>query len=136
MTEKEPKGFSSAYEKAKDWINSPGKVSDLVKRAGKKINLNDGTIKKFADDVKTLGRMLMMHQKGLYRGLSTRNLVYVLAAIIYFVNPFDLVPDFLLGIGFLDDATVIAFVMSRLGKEITKFKEFEASNTIEVEALD
>lgn len=136
MTEKEPKGFASAYEKAKKWINSPGKVTRLVKRAGKKIQLKDGTVSKFADDVKTLGRMLILHQKGMYRNLSTRSLVYVLAAIIYFVNPFDLVPDFIIGFGFLDDATVIAFVVNRLRKEIQKFKAFEDKNTIEIDAMD
>ena len=31
----------------------------------------------------------------------------LIAALAYFVSPFDIVPDFLLGIGFLDDATVL-----------------------------
>ncbi|HEY0107857.1 MAG TPA: YkvA family protein [Rhizomicrobium sp.] len=34
------------------------------------------------------------------------------AALAYFVMPFDLVPDFLAGIGFTDDAAVIAMALS------------------------
>lgn len=39
-------------------------------------------------------------------------------AVAYFVLPADLVPDYILGIGFTDDAAVIAMVMSLLGRYI------------------
>jgi uncharacterized membrane protein YkvA (DUF1232 family) len=32
----------------------------------------------------------------------------LIAALAYFVSPFDLVPDIILGLGFLDDASVLA----------------------------
>lgn len=32
----------------------------------------------------------------------------LIAALAYFVSPFDLVPDFLFGIGFVDDVSVLA----------------------------
>jgi uncharacterized membrane protein YkvA (DUF1232 family) len=32
----------------------------------------------------------------------------LIAALAYFVSPFDAVPDFLFGIGFVDDVTVLA----------------------------
>jgi uncharacterized membrane protein YkvA (DUF1232 family) len=31
----------------------------------------------------------------------------IVAALAYFVTPFDIVPDFLLGLGFIDDASVL-----------------------------
>ncbi|MEI9991052.1 MAG: YkvA family protein [Rhizomicrobium sp.] len=34
------------------------------------------------------------------------------AALAYFVMPFDLIPDFVAGIGFTDDAAVIAMALS------------------------
>jgi uncharacterized membrane protein YkvA (DUF1232 family) len=34
------------------------------------------------------------------------------AALAYFVLPFDLIPDFIVGIGFTDDAAVIALALS------------------------
>lgn len=40
-----------------------------------------------------------------------------LIALLYFINPYDLVPDFLLGAGWLDDLVVVGLVfwwMSRL----------------------
>ena len=33
-------------------------------------------------------------------------------AILYLLSPFDLVPDWILGFGFLDDLTVISFLVA------------------------
>ena len=40
------------------------------------------------------------------------------AALAYFVMPFDVVPDFLAGIGFTDDAAVLALAISMVAKNI------------------
>jgi uncharacterized membrane protein YkvA (DUF1232 family) len=40
------------------------------------------------------------------------------AALAYFVMPFDVIPDFLAGIGFTDDAAVIALALSMVAKNI------------------
>ena len=39
-------------------------------------------------------------------------------AVAYFILPMDLVPDYLVAIGFTDDAAVIAMVMSLLGRYV------------------
>ncbi len=33
-------------------------------------------------------------------------------AILYLISPFDLVPDWILGFGFLDDLTVVSFLVA------------------------
>jgi len=40
------------------------------------------------------------------------------AALAYFVMPFDVIPDFLAGIGFTDDAAVVALAISLVAKSI------------------
>ena len=42
------------------------------------------------------------------------------AALAYFVMPFDVIPDFLAGIGFTDDAAVIALALSLVAKNIRR----------------
>lgn len=42
----------------------------------------------------------------------------LIAALAYFVSPFDLVPDFLLGLGFLDDASVLAAAIAAVSSSI------------------
>ncbi|MCQ6279873.1 DUF1232 domain-containing protein [Bacillus sp. EB600] len=42
--------------------------------------------------------------------------------MFYFVSPFDIVPDFILGIGLFDDAAVIGFAIKRVSVEVEEFK--------------
>lgn len=42
----------------------------------------------------------------------------LLAALAYFVLPFDLVPDFLLGFGFADDATILLTAITAVRRHI------------------
>jgi len=42
----------------------------------------------------------------------------LLGAIAYFVLPVDMVPDFLVGIGFTDDASVLAAAITAVGSHI------------------
>ncbi len=42
----------------------------------------------------------------------------LVAALAYFVAPFDLIPDFILGIGFLDDASVLAAAIAAVSGSV------------------
>jgi uncharacterized membrane protein YkvA (DUF1232 family) len=43
----------------------------------------------------------------------------LIGALAYFVLPFDLVPDFLFGVGFLDDASILAAAIASVSASIT-----------------
>jgi uncharacterized membrane protein YkvA (DUF1232 family) len=49
----------------------------------------------------------------------------IVAAIIYFVTPFDAVPDFIPWLGFTDDLTFVLFVLARVREELDKFVGWE-----------
>ncbi len=49
----------------------------------------------------------------------------VLAAVAYFSNPQDLVPDTLPGLGYLDDAIMIKFLEEQFQFELAGFKKFQ-----------
>ncbi len=48
----------------------------------------------------------------------------ILAALVYFINPFDIVPDVLPLIGYIDDAFVLGLVLSKLQEEIQRYATF------------
>lgn len=73
---------------------------------------------------------LIENVKLLYQMLTTKGFkvgtsVYVAigAALLYFISPIDVVPDFIPVAGLLDDAAVVALVVSSFSKEIERFKK-------------
>lgn len=54
-------------------------------------------------------------------------LITLLAAIIYFINPLDLIPDLIFGIGLADDLAVLTWVYRAAADEINSFKNWENS---------
>lgn len=59
---------------------------------------------------------------GRYQAMSVKTPVMVVAAILYFLLPLDSIPDFIVGLGYLDDVTVITFVYHQLSAEIEKYR--------------
>ena len=55
-----------------------------------------------------------------------RKYLPIILALVYVVNPFDLVPDFLLGLGWIDDISLVALAywwMSRFNKKSASQKK-------------
>ena len=55
----------------------------------------------------------------------------ILGALAYFVIPVDAIPDIFAGIGFTDDAAVIAALVATLGANIKRRHRDQASDTLE-----
>ena len=89
-------------------------------------------IRELGDQIKRLGRLVRAYANGSYREISVGNIVMVVAAILYFVTPLDLVPDAIPGAGFVDDATLLVFVLARLDAELAQFAAWERRDSITV----
>jgi len=54
-------------------------------------------------------------------------LITLLATIIYFINPLDLIPDLIFGIGLADDLAMLTWAYRAAADEINSFKSWENS---------
>jgi uncharacterized membrane protein YkvA (DUF1232 family) len=80
-----------------------------------------------------LGRLIKAYALGQYREIPWKTLLLIVAAIIYFVNPLDLVPDLIPLTGLTDDFAVLLWVYNSVSNEINKFLNWE-KNKIEQES--
>ena len=64
---------------------------------------------------------------GRYRGVPVKTMLLLIAAVIYFVNPLDLIPDLVPLAGFTDDFAILLWVYNSMGSEIDKFIAWEES---------
>lgn len=74
-------------------------------------------------------RMIRAYAKGEYNGISKTNVALSLAAILYFLSPIDLIPDFLAA-GLLDDLALLTWLYNNLQGEIEDFLTWEEETTM------
>lgn len=110
--------------RARALLRDPGKVQALLDDAELKPKQRLGEAKQ---QLATLLRLLKAWLNGRYRQVSPATLVAAVAAVLYFVLPLDLIPDFILGLGLVDDIAVIAWVLSRFQTELQQFSQWELS---------
>ena len=51
------------------------------------------------------------------------SILLAVAALVYVVSPLDVVPDFLIGLGLLDDAAIVAWAFARLSSEVERYRK-------------
>lgn len=120
--------FDLALKQATRIAGKPARIIALIAQLGLKfrktdLNSMNGTILK--EKFLLLGRLLKAHVTGQYRIQSFRFLLITLAAIIYLVNPLDLIPDFIFGVGLADDLAVVTWVYQALSTEVNAFARWE-----------
>ncbi len=122
--------FDDLYKQAERIISSDTKVSKLLDEVFLKIGESSELFYKVQDSVIALARMLSSWVKGDYRNISTKSIIAVVAALIYFVNPLDLIPDFIPVIGQVDDIFVLGYLIKMLNKEIERFMAWEKEHDL------
>lgn len=103
----------------------------LVGQIGRKISgvENKGKVAQEAKEkMLTLGRLLQAYASGRYQQLGWRPLVTIAAAVLYFINPADIVPDIIPVSGLVDDLSILVWTYQSLQIEIDKFLTWEKSN--------
>lgn len=108
----------------------------IAVRALRKARGSSHGLQSLLDDVAALARMVAAWARREYDVVPWRAIAMATGALVYFINPFDAVPDAILGVGLLDDASVIAFVAGALKSDLDRFVAWEAASASTSPASD
>ncbi len=92
-------------------LSNEGKITERSKRW-----------EKYKDQIKLLFEMLRDYKKGNYKDTPWRSVAGITFALLYILNPLDLVPDVIPFIGVLDDLTVFTVTLNLIGKDFDNYK--------------
>ena len=121
------KSLDENKEKAKAFLADDEKMEKLFRDFEKKLKLIP-KLGKRASDVAVLLSMLRAYIKKQYTDVSIATIIAAVAGLIYVVNPMDIVPDFMIGIGQLDDAAAIVLVLQMIQMDLNKYKKWQEEN--------
>jgi len=118
--------FSQALTNARSYAKDPERLRQLFKEAVKKApTIPREPFKDLWAYFQAMLRLIRAYYRREYRNVPLQNLVMIVGAIIYILNPFDLIPDWIAGLGFADDAVVLAFAVRQTRQTLDDFMTWE-----------
>lgn len=93
-------------------------VVDESMRKSNKVDL----FKEISHELRLVFGLLNDYRKGDYRNIKKKDIFLMLAALLYLLNPADIIPDFIIGVGFVDDLSVLAYIIKKLKDELEKYR--------------
>ena len=126
VSDRLPRRYRDYERRADGFVSSKERLKNLAMQAARKLS---GTasmrIDRVRDQLILCIVLVRSWMHGEYDGVSRQTIVAVTAALLYFVVPFDVIPDFLIGWGFIDDASVVGYVMTKFAAEMGAFRRWQ-----------
>jgi uncharacterized membrane protein YkvA (DUF1232 family) len=118
--------FARALIDAKACLNDSETLLALFNDAAKKAAaVPKEPFKEYWPYLQTMLRLVRAHHRGEYDQIPDNALLWIVAALNYLIDPFDLIPDKTPFLGFVDDAAVIEFVVDRARQTLDEFMTWE-----------
>ncbi|MDI5991929.1 YkvA family protein [Pseudomonas sp. MDMC216] len=112
-----------------------GRLPELLRALADKRTPQGQRFAALKEDLQLLRALSLAWFKGEYRQISSQALLMVVAALLYFITPFDAIPDWLVGVGFVDDLAVLAWIMRTWHGELEAFRAWRDKQSPERLAL-
>ncbi len=112
--------LDNGKDKAAAFLEDGGKMDELLEAVEQKL----ATVPKAGEYLKEVPRMIAMLKDYIqkdYTEVPKTALVMIVAALLYLVNPRDLIPDKYLGVGLIDDAAVVTACIALTKKDLDAY---------------
>lgn len=93
-------------------------------------------LKQVFEQAKVMLSMVKDYWNGAYREIPYWAISAISLALLYVLNPADVVPDVIVGVGYLDDATVVAFCLKLVERELERYNEWRAARSKTAKVVD
>lgn len=115
-------GYWLMKSRAFKYLRRPDRALQLMNKAIWKLSKKENVLDQLKEEFFLLIQLVKDWGTGRYTHVSKKTISMSIVAIIYFLTPVDLIPDFIFGIGFIDDASVIGYVIQAIRSDIKQYK--------------
>jgi uncharacterized membrane protein YkvA (DUF1232 family) len=127
--------FKSATGKAGRYARNTGSLMQLLRDVLNKTNALKGAgYDAFREKISLLARLLKAYARGEYRAVPWKTLTRIIAVLVYFLSPIDVIPDLLPIIGFTDDIALVLWLFNAVADDLDMFRRWDAErNTVPID---
>lgn len=115
-------------------VLSRGRLPAVLIAVARKRSSRGGWLKGLGEDLALLQALCVAWWKGEYRAVSKPALVAVVAGLLYFLSPLDAIPDWIPGLGFVDDLAVLGWIIRKWSGELAAFRSWKEAQSPELQA--
>jgi uncharacterized membrane protein YkvA (DUF1232 family) len=120
--------FRRAAAEAEAYAADPARLRRLIEDAIGKLNIIPrGPFGESWPYLLAMVRLVRDYHRAEYRDIAASKLTAIISTIIYFVSPFDVIPDYLPVLGHIDDAFVVGLALKSIRPELDAFMAWETS---------
>ena len=120
------RAWRKARTRAAEYIRDPKRLKSLLDRADQKSRRGaGGWVAEIWGYLTAMMRLVSAYWKGTFRDVSLEHLLTIVAVIVYFIMPVDVIPDWLPGVGFIDDAYVVSLALRTVKNALENFMRWE-----------
>ena len=123
------KSFKSSEKEAEVLIKDKQKTTNTVNEAMEKASKHKNQLEKVWDYLQLFFSIVKDYINGSYKEIPLTTIVSIVASLLYLISPIDFIPDFIPGIGLIDDVFVIGLVISSATNDLDKYKEWKESKS-------
>ncbi|MFD2518100.1 YkvA family protein [Salinimicrobium flavum] len=100
---------------------------DLVMKNKEAIDkkIQGGGLKKYSELGKIMFGMLKDYRKGIYHNVPWFTVAAIVFALLYVFNPLDMVPDFIPGVGYVDDFALLTVMLRFLQTDLHSYLDWK-----------
>ena len=115
-------------EKAASFLEDGGKMDQLLEQVEAKLE----TVPKAGVYLAEVPRMIALLKDYIqkdYTDAPKKSLIFIVAALLYLINPKDIIPDKYIGVGLLDDAAGVAACIALTRKDLDAYDAWKDAKT-------
>lgn len=108
-------------------LSDENKTMEFIKKIVNKLS-NIPIVGQYFEDIPLLYGLVIDYVKGNYKEIPVSSIIMTAASLVYFLSPVDLIPDYIPVIGYVDDITVIGFLIKAIHNDLQSYKKWKEKN--------
>ncbi|MGX8705636.1 MAG: YkvA family protein [bacterium] len=122
------KVFTDYQAKAEQTLQHPDLIEKLLRDAEAKL----AVIPKIGEHLSNIPLLLSLirsYNRKEYTQIPLKSVAAIVAAIAYLVNPKDVIPDFIPGIGHIDDKAILDFCHKMVRSDLDAYRDWRQKHS-------